>query len=98
VDSAGDTDLGEDRDQVLELHQAIRTNSLIDRAQGLLMAIHGCDGAQARTMLTRVSQAHHVSVHDLARAVDQADAGTGDPTPAMVEALFDVMTSAAGGR
>ncbi|AWK70438.1 hypothetical protein CBI38_01495 [Rhodococcus oxybenzonivorans] len=54
-------------DQVLQLHNALRSRADIDQAKGVLMAIHGISSDQAFERLAEISQRTNTKVHEVAR-------------------------------
>jgi anti-anti-sigma factor len=97
----GYLDQDDARDQVgaaeaEQLRVAVDGRPLVDQATGLLMGFHGCDGADARELLTRVSRQHNMTVDCLAAGLAGLAAARGgrstlDLSPAIKEAVRGVL-------
>ena len=65
----------------------------IEQAQGLLMAVHGCDASSAWRILCRHAETHDLPVHDMAGLLVAHAPGALPPTSEMV--VDDVMAERA---
>jgi hypothetical protein len=56
-------------DEIRHLHQALRSQPVIEQAKGLLMAQHGCTPDEAFAMLMQASQRENRKLRDIAHAM-----------------------------
>lgn len=83
------------RNEVQSLRENLRSRQNVERAKGMLMAVHGCDAAGAWGILHTTSRAHHVRVRDLSLALTEAftgDRSSSSTHASLAAALVEVVT------
>ena len=76
------------RDEVAQLHEAVRSQRDIGMAIGLLSARYGCSTDQAWRTMLRVSQDSNTKVRTVARVLVATHDGTADPEDHQALARF----------
>lgn len=57
------------RNRVTQLETALHSRAEIDRAKGMLMAVHGCSADEAFAMLVERSQAQNIKLREVVRSM-----------------------------
>ena len=84
------------RDEIAQLHEAVRSQRAIGMAIGLLSATYACSTEQAWRTMLRVSQDSNTKVRTVARVLVAVHDGTATPEDHDVLLTFETQLPAPG--